>query len=67
MAEKHPTAIPEKSLATPCRKYVLTFWLSVAIAALSGLLLVQAYQNHVAFLNEGDKAGQVLAAIGGEE
>ena len=67
MAAKHPTAIPEKSLAKPSWKYVLTFWLSVAITVLSGFLLAQAYLNHVTFLNEGDKAGQALAALGGEE
>lgn len=67
MAEKHPTSIPSKSLAIPHRRYVITFWLSLAVAALSCLMLVQAYQNHVTFLNEGDKAGQALAALGGEE
>lgn len=66
MAAKHPTAIPEKSLAIPFRKYVLTFWLSVGITALCCMLLAQAYQNHVTFLNEGDKAGQALAAFGEE-
>ena len=67
MAAKHPTAIPEKSLAKPSWKYVLTFWLSVAITVLSGFLLAQAYLNHVTFLNEGDKVADWAEVFNAEK